>query len=166
MEWEWNQFSDLPDSYGIFELSDISFDFEWEWHHFSDLPNCYGECEEWFYSMVETISKYLKFRYKDSESFYKRAYEKLTFEVEMIHRRWELISCETKVLDVASCPDERIMLALLLEDKRLRVWWNIDRQYERVYLPAVKDLHNRFYEHCSQLVADMYVGRDGDELEV
>jgi hypothetical protein len=84
-------------------------------------------------------------------------------EVNGIHRRWELINELTHVLDVATCPEERKMLALLLEDKRLRVWWNTDGQYERIYRPAVKDLHDKYYHYCWELAEKIEVGRVGDE---
>ena len=87
-------------------------------------------------------------------------------EVDLIHRRWELISETTKVLDVASCPDERKMLALLLEDKRLRLWWHTEGQYEKVYLPSIKDLHDRCYAHCSELVSNIKVGSIGNEQDL
>lgn len=84
-------------------------------------------------------------------------------EVDAIHHRWELISKETHVLDAASCPDERKMLALLLEDKRLSFWWKTDMQYERVYRPVVNDLHDKYYVKCCELASKIEVGHDGYE---
>jgi hypothetical protein len=81
------------------------------------------------------------------------------FEVDLVHRRWELISEETKVLDVATCAEERKILALVLEDKRLQLWGTFD-QYNRVYLPAVQDLHDKHYSHCLELASKIKIDRE------
>lgn len=85
---------------------------------------------------------------------------KYEFEVDMIHERWENISKKTKVLDVAKSTEERKMLALLLEDKRLRTWWDTHNQYDLIYRPVVKELHYKCYLHCLELASKIEVGRD------
>lgn len=74
------------------------------------------------------------------------------YEVDLVHRMWECVSEGNGVLDVASCPEERKILSLILEDKRLERW-NVHDQYNRVYLPAIKDLHNKYYAHCLELAS-------------
>lgn len=81
-------------------------------------------------------------------------------EVDAIHRLWEYISTTTNVLDVATCPDERKMLALVLENKRLEFWGTYN-QYNRVYLSAVQDLHDKYYLRCMTLVSNIELNKDG-----
>ena len=80
-------------------------------------------------------------------------------EADLIHQRWENISKETKVLDVAKCLEERKILALILEDKRLQ-FWGIYNQYSRVYYPAIQDLHDKYFLHCSDLASRIKVVKD------
>ena len=67
-------------------------------------------------------------------------------EVNTIHRVWEL----TGMLDIATTPGERKMLALILEDRRLRKDGTIG-QYERIYRPAIGGLHDEVYHYCVKL---------------
>jgi hypothetical protein len=74
-------------------------------------------------------------------------------EARMIHERWERISSENGVLDVANTPGERKVLALILEDRRLRTQFNYHGQYERIYRPAIGNLHDHHYHHCMKLAS-------------
>lgn len=74
-------------------------------------------------------------------------------EADQIHKRWELISSRTGVLDAASTPGERKVLALILEDRRLRTQFNHHGQYERIYRPALQGLHDHHYHHCMKLAS-------------
>ena len=70
--------------------------------------------------------------------------------MQIVCRRWELVNEENKVLDITSSQEERKILALLLEDRRLQRF-GIFNQYERIYLPVIRELHDKHYETCKNL---------------
>lgn len=83
--------------------------------------------------------------------------DKLLWETDMVHESWERLSSRTGVLDVASTPGERKILALILEDRRMQQW-GIFGQYQRVYRKEIDQLHKLHYHHCMKLSAQI-----GDE---